>query len=168
MKKREATFLAAAAAFTLFTVPAVATDASSVTGVVVARGDFADPVDIKFKVTGGNREVIHAPNARETVMQTIVIGPDGHTGWHSHPGPVVVLVKSGELTLYSADDCTGRTYTMGQAFIDQGQGHAHIGRNLSAGVNTELWVTYFDVPPVPPPGVAFRIDAADPGNCAPF
>lgn len=163
MKKREATFLAAAAAFTLFTVPAVATPPSLVTGVVVARGDFADPVDVKFKITEGNQEVIHAPNARQTVMQSIVIEPGGHTGWHSHPGPVVVLVKSGELTLYSADDatCTGRTYSTGQAFIDQGQGHAHIGRNLSAGVNTELWVTYFDVPP----GGAFRINADDPGNC---
>jgi hypothetical protein len=28
-------------------------------------------------------------------------------------------------------------------------------------VDTELWVTYFDVPP----GGAFRLDAADPGNC---
>ena len=164
MKMRQATFLAAAAAFTLFTVPAVATPPAGVTGTVVARGDFADPVDIKFKVTEGSQEVIHAPNARQTVMQGIVIGPGGHTGWHSHPGPVVVLVKSGELTLYSdyAGTCTGQTYTMGQAFIDHGQGHVHLGLNSSPSVNTELWVTYFDVPP----GGAFRIDAADPGSCA--
>lgn len=164
MKKRKATFLAATASFTLFTGPAVATPPSGVSGMVVARGDFADPVDVKFKLTEGNQEVIHAPNARQTVMQAIVIVPGGHTGWHSHPGPVVVLVKSGELTLYSDDDatCTGRIYSTGQAFIDRGQGHVHLGRNPSPGVNTELWVTYFDVPP----GGAFRIDAADPGNCA--
>lgn len=164
MNSREATILAATAAFALITGPAAATPGSGVVGAVVARGDFADPVDIKFKVTEGNQEVIHAPNARQTVMQSIVIAPGGHTGWHSHPGPVVVLVKSGELTLYSADDasCQARTYTTGQAFIDQGQGHAHIAFNTSAGANTELWVTYFDVPP----GGAFRIDAPDPGNCA--
>ena len=163
MKKREATLLAATAAFTMFTGPAVATPPSGASGTVVARADFADPVDIKFKITGGDQEVIHAPNARQTVMQSIVITPGGHTGWHSHPGPVVVLVKSGELTLNSADDttCTGRTYSTGQAFIDHGQGHVHLGRNTGA-VNTELWVTYFDVPP----GGAFRIDADDPGICA--
>ena len=97
-------------------------------------------------------------------MQSIVISPGGHTGWHSHPGPVVVLVKSGELTLYSADDatCGAQTYTTGQAFIDHGQGHAHIAFNTSAGGNTELWVTYFDVPP----GGAFRLDAAASDSCA--
>ena len=96
-------------------------------------------------------------------MQQIVIGPAGHTGWHSHPGPAVVLVKAGELTLYSSDDptCTGRTYSAGQAFVDSGQGHVHIGRNLSQTQNTELLVTYFDVPQ----GGPFRIDAPNPGTC---
>jgi hypothetical protein len=75
----------------------------------------------------------------------------------------VVLIAQGELTLYSAEDpsCTGRTYSAGQAFIDRGQGHVHIGRASATG-NTVLWVTYFDVPP----GQGVRQDAADPGNCA--
>lgn len=97
------------------------------------------------------------------VVQQIVIGPGGHTGWHSHPGPVVVVIKTGALTFYSSEDptCTGRTYTAGQAFIDSGQGHIHIARNPSASENVELWATYFDVPP----GGAFRVDAGDPGTC---
>jgi quercetin dioxygenase-like cupin family protein len=134
-----------------------------VSATVVARAGFVDPVDIKFKVDGGQQEVIHVRDAQETVMQQIVIGPGGSTGWHSHPGPVVVLVKSGELTLYSSEDptCTGRTYAAGRAFIDSGQGHVHIARNLSATQNVELWVTYFDVPA----GGPFRLDAANPGNC---
>jgi hypothetical protein len=62
----------------------------------------------------------------------------------------------------AADDasCEGRTYEAGEAFVDAGQGHVHIGRNLS-GEDLELWATYFDVPP----GGAFRIDADDPGTC---
>lgn len=143
---------------------ALATPSSGiVSGTVMARASFVDPVDIKIKVDGGHEEVLHVSNARETVMQQIVIGPGGSTGWHSHPGPVVVLVKAGELTLYSGDDptCMGRTYSAGQAFIDAGQGHTHVGRNLNLAQNTELWVTYFDVPP----GQPFRIDAPNPGNC---
>ena len=68
-----------------------------------------------------------------------------------------VLVQKPEYTML------GRTYSTGQAFIDSGQGHVHIGRNLSQSQNLELVATYFDVPP----GGAFRIDAADPGNCGP-
>ena len=164
MTKRQLTFLLfVAAVSTALLGAAFATPPSGiVSGTVLARAAFADPVDIKFKV---HKEVINVRDAQETVVQQIVIGPGGHTGWHSHPGPVVVLVKAGELTLYDGDDstCTGRTYAAGQAFIDMGQGHVHIARNLSLSQNTELWVTYFDVPP----GKPFRIDAADPGNCGP-
>jgi quercetin dioxygenase-like cupin family protein len=132
-------------------------------GTVFARAAFADPTDIKFKIFGGRQEVILAPQARDTVMQQIVIAPGGHTGWHSHPGPVVVLVKAGALTFYDGDDpsCTARTYSAGQAFVDSGQGHVHIARNLSTTENLELWATYFDVPA----GGAFRLDRPDPGNC---
>ena len=79
------------------------------------------------------------------------------------PRTGVVVIKTGALTFYSSEDptCTGRTYTAGQAFIDSGQGHIHIARNLSASENVELWATYFDVPP----GGAFRVDAGDPGTC---
>jgi quercetin dioxygenase-like cupin family protein len=144
---------------------ALATPGSGVVSATVkARAAFADPTDIKLKVEGLGQEVIHAPDAQETVVQEIVIGPGGHTGWHSHPGPVVVLVKSGALTFYDGDDpgCTPRRYEAGQAFIDRGQGHVHIARNLSTTDNLELWATYFDVPP----GGAFRLDVPDPGNCA--
>ena len=87
--------------------------------------------------------------------------------WHSHPGPVVVLIASGRMSFYDGEDptCTARTYSTGQAFVDSGQGHVHIARN-EGSVPLELFVTYFDVTPgVPPPG-AFRIDAPDPGNCS--
>jgi quercetin dioxygenase-like cupin family protein len=143
---------------------AVATPPSNVvSSTVVARASFLDPVDIKFKIDGGSEEVIHASEAQDTVMQQIIIGPGGNTGWHSHPGPAVAMIRSGTFALYSSEDptCTPRIYQAGQAFIDRGQGHVHMGRNLSATENVEIWVTYFDVPP----GGAARLDAANPGNC---
>lgn len=129
---------------------------------VFARASFADPTDLKFKVKKQGQEVIQVNNARETVIQQVVIAPGGHTGWHSHPGPVVVLIKSGQMSFYDGEDptCTVRIYSAGEAFIDSGQGHVHIARNEGTE-NLELWATYFDVPP----GGAFRIDAAAPGNC---
>ena len=74
---------------------ALATQGAGVTATVVARGTFADPTDIKFKVDTLGQEVLHAPDAQDTVMQQIIIAPGGHTGWHSHPGPVVVVVTAG-------------------------------------------------------------------------
>jgi quercetin dioxygenase-like cupin family protein len=152
-----------AALLTVLAGTAQATPSSNiVSATVVARASFVDPVDAKFKIDEGRQEVLHAPELLETVMQQIVIGPGGSTGWHSHPGPVVVLIKAGSLTFYSSEDptCTPRTYSAGQAFIDPGQGHVHLARNLGSQ-NVELWATYFDVPV----GGPFRLDAANPGNC---
>ena len=141
-----------------------ATPGSGGSSMVMARADFQDAVDVKIKiVTETGEEVIHVADAQQTVVQRTVLAPGGHTGWHSHPGPAMVLVTAGALTLYSADDpsCAGRTYSAGQAFIDRGQGHVHIGRNLG-DTNTELWTTFLDVVPQSSP----RIDAADPGTCS--
>ncbi len=162
-KTRLAFLLLAVAITTALGEVVRATPGVGVVGTILARAGFVDPVDIKFKVQEGQRqEVIQVRGALDTVMQQIAIAPGGSTGWHSHPGPAVVLIKSGELTLYSSDDptCTGRSYVAGQAFVDSGQGHVHIARNLGQNP-TELWVTYFDVPP----GESVRIDAADPGTC---
>ncbi len=166
VKGRPLAAAATVAAFSAVAVAAVLTPPSGILSApILARASFADPTDVRFTIGGHIQEVINVNNAKETVIQQIVIGPGGNTGWHSHPGPVVVLVKSGQMNFYDSDDptCTARIYTAGQSFIDSGQGNVHIARN-EHGVNLELWATYFDVPP----GGAFRIDALNPGNCVGF
>ena len=69
----------------------------------------------------------------DVAVQQVTLAPGGSTGWHSHPGPAVVIVKSGSLTLYDGDDrrCQGTTYSAdpagpaGKVFIDEGRGHVH-------------------------------------------
>lgn len=164
MKRRTMFAAMVAAVGAALTAGVMATPGSGVlTAAVMARAAFADQTDLKFKISNGREEVIIAPRAKDTLMQQIVIAPGGNFGWHSHPGPVVVLVKAGALTFYDGEDptCTPRTYTAGQAFIDKGQGHVHLAKNLSTTDNLELWATYFDVPA----GGAIRIDRPDPGNC---
>jgi hypothetical protein len=43
--------------------------------------------------------------------------PGGTAGWHSHPGPSLILVVAGTVTNYLGDDpnCTPHTYTAGPA-----------------------------------------------------
>jgi len=164
-KGRPLVSAAIVAALSAVAVAAVLTPSSGILSApVFARASFADPTDIKFKITGQRgQEVIQVNNAQQTVVQQIVIAPGGSTGWHSHPGPVVVLIKSGQMSFYDGDDptCTARTYSAGEAFVDSGQGHVHIARN-EGSENLEVWAVYFDVPP----GGAFRIDAPSPGNCS--
>ena len=117
---------------------------------------------------GSKRDTIRLQRPSDVAVQQVTIAPGGTTGWHSHPGPAVVIVKSGSLTLYDGDDrrCRGTTYAadlaspVGKVFIDEGYGHVHIGRN-EGSTNTELYVTYLDVPV----GASPRIDVPDPGNC---
>ena len=132
--------------------PALSTPGSGVVGPVLGRGVLEGKERLKIR-----------SDASDVVVQQITIAPGGHTGWHSHPGPVVVLVTAGELTLYMADDrkCRPHGYSAGEAFIDHGRGNVHIARNEGAEP-VVLYATYLDVPV----GGAFRIDAADPGNCS--
>lgn len=122
-----------------------------IAAVVQARGTSSDKV-----MTRGNQPY-------DVVVQSISIAANGHTGWHSHPGMAIVVVKSGALTIYHGHDknCMPHVFTAGQVFIDPGYGKVHIGRNEGA-TTLELSVTYLDVPI----GEAFRTDAPDPGHCS--
>lgn len=88
------------------------------------------------------------------------IAPGGTFGWHSHPGPSIVVVKSGELTLYRGDDptCTPTVVPAGSGFVDDG-GDVHMVRN-EGSVETVVYVTS-----LVPKGAARRIDEPSPGNC---
>jgi quercetin dioxygenase-like cupin family protein len=133
---------------------AVATPGSGVLGApVLARGTLDGHFKIKLRDSSKSGDV---------AVQQVILAPGGSTGWHTHLGPAVVIVKSGSFTLYDGDDpsCTGSTYSAGNVFVDQGYGHVHIGRN-EGSTNTELYVTYLDVPA----GQPVRVDAPDPGNC---
>jgi quercetin dioxygenase-like cupin family protein len=119
-----------------------------VSAPILARGDFVDDVDIKVKLErDGHTVVSNAPSGGEVVVQEITIAPGGTTGWHSHPGPVVVVVKAGTLTYVrdSGGECIETPYPAGTAFVDSGQGHAHTAFNNGAD-NLVLIATYFDVP----------------------
>ena len=123
---------------------------------VHARGTHAELLNVHSKA--GVK--LKTKSSVDFVTQQLVFAPGGSTGWHSHPGPVLVTVKSGALTLIYANDptCAGRTYTAGQSFVDRGDEVVHVARNLGA-VPLEIWATYL-VPGAP--GTAFRIDEADP------
>jgi len=79
------------------------------------------------------------------------------------PRPALAVIKSATLTLFSDEtgSCTSHSYPAGKAFLEHWQGHVHLGVNLSATENVEVWVTYFDVTP----GGSVRTDESAPAAC---
>jgi quercetin dioxygenase-like cupin family protein len=135
-------------------------------GTILARGSFAEETDIKIKSTlGGEFRVMNVKDSEQVIVQEVTVEVGAETGWHSHHGPVVVVVKTGTMTLYQADDpsCTGETFTAGEAFVDPGQGNVHNARN-EGSVGVVLYATYFDVPP----GAGPAIPGTNPGTCTGF
>ena len=109
MAKRQLVFaVIVALAVAALTGAVLATPGSGTIGVVAARAAFADLVDLKFSIRDHHRgrDNIQVRNAGDTVMQQITFAPGGYSGWHSHSGPAVVLIKSGELTFHDGDDET--------------------------------------------------------------
>ena len=126
---------------------------------VQARGTIAERLNVH--TNAGIK--LQTKDALDVVTQQIVIAPGGTTGWHSHPGPVLVTIKSGAMTLVYADDatCQGRVYTAGQSFVDRGDEFVHTALNRGSG-NLEFWATYL----VPgEPGAPARLDAPASGTC---
>lgn len=96
----------------------------------------------------------------DLIQQRLTIQPGGFSGWHSHPGLVIVIVTAGTLTRYEAD-CSKTTYAPGQTFIEYGRDHAGFVRN-EGSTPAELVQTY-----VNPANADPRIDQPAPANCGP-
>ena len=129
---------------------------------VKARGTIAEELNVHSDA--GIK--LKTKAAVDIVTQSISIAPGGTTGWHGHPGPVFVTIKSGEMTIYYAgDECHGRTYGPGESFLDRGDATVHTARNEGA-VDLDFWATYL-VPTAPPGDSAapFRIDAPAQDDC---
>jgi len=145
---------------------------------VVGRGSLGT-FNVRCKADGHDRQVeshdntdgesrrdgycaqLKSKDNTDIVVANIAITPGGTSGWHSHPGPVLVVVKTGALTIYRGDDptCSPTLHPAGTAFTEEG-GVVHIARNEGA-VDATTVATFF-VPGSAPQ----RIDQALPGNCA--
>ncbi|MEA2282236.1 MAG: hypothetical protein QOK21_2843 [Solirubrobacteraceae bacterium] len=89
------------------------------------------------------------------------IAPGGTTGWHSHPGPSLILVVAGTVTNYMGDEpsCTGHTYAAGSGFIDPGGADVHMLRNEGSTQAETIAVQLL------PKDAARKIDKSEPDNC---
>jgi quercetin dioxygenase-like cupin family protein len=160
MKKRVAgTAILAGFALLAIVATAVATLGSGVTSTTLAQGNV-DDIGLNIK-TGDWKLKVDTKGASTLAVTENRVAPGGHFGWHSHPGPSLVIVKSGTSTFYRGDDpdCTPQVHSAGAAYVDPG-GVVHTARNESTTEELVLLVTR-----LMPAGAPPRIDEDDPGNC---
>lgn len=104
---------------------------------------------------------LQTKGATDVRIQRLVFEAGAFSGWHHHPGLIVVTVESGTLTLTHAD-CTSETYGPGLAagavFVEGGEAPVQA---TSAGGAT-AYVTYIAPRAVPP---VFRHED-DPPACS--
>jgi len=103
---------------------------------------------------------ISAKGATDVHVLENIIAPGGTFGWHSHPGPSLVIVRSGMLSIYHAPDCMveqfGPGSPLGSTFVDQGH-DLHIVRNNSTTEVADVYVVSFVAA-----GFTRRIDEPNP------
>jgi quercetin dioxygenase-like cupin family protein len=156
-------FLVAAS---LSSAPAFATPASGFTAVQQWKGVYP-ALNIN---TGSDRKYdkddkwdlkLMSKDVSDVYVTRNAIAPGGQSGWHTHPGPSLVTVAVGEVTVYEGDNplCTGKVYKAGEGSIDLGGGHLHLIKNESGAPAETVAVQFV------PQGATRRIDAPAPNNC---
>jgi quercetin dioxygenase-like cupin family protein len=137
----------------VFAGTALATPSSGFHSTILARGTTAGALEfnmgvIKFQ-TKGDIAIVAA---------TVNLDPHASSGWHSHPGVVLVTVATGTVTFYD-DHCVGIAHAAGTSFIESG-GDIGLARNESDAA-AQVYVTY--LAPAGTPNSGLRIDQANPG-----
>lgn len=87
-------------------------------------------------------------------VQKLVFAAGSYSGWHHHPGTVIVAVESGIVTLFDAN-CSSKSYgpgnPNGSVFVE-----GHVGANQAySAAGATVYVTYV-APNASPP--VFRIE----------
>jgi len=129
--------------------PSYATPPSGLTNIPLARGTDTSHGTIRLQV------------GTDIAMAQITVNPGGSSGWHSHPGGAIIIVKEGALTTYSAvgHRCRTTKYSAGQAFVER---PGEVDDVLNTG--STPYVLYVTFPNVPQGG-STRTDEPDPGTC---
>ena len=99
---------------------------------------------------------IESKGQSDVYVAHIQIAPGGSGGWHSHPGPSIISVKSGTATFYHASDPnTPIVYAAGSGFVED----ADVVHDVRNHGDTNLELVVLQIVPV---GAPRRIDQPAP------
>lgn len=157
MSKNQLAFsIAGLAAAGLISTPAIASPPSGIVIENIATGTLKgdnqqNSGEIKFQTKSD----------ASTLVQKLTFSPGSFSGWHHHPGIVIVTVKEGTIQLMHSD-CSVHEYgpgsSHGSVFVE-GEQRVHEARSGGTAVVYATYVAPAASPPV------FRIEN-DPPMCA--
>ena len=154
--KRLGPIVVISALITLLAGAALATPSTTdFVGKLLARASFgqlhAQHSGVKVDSTQGKADV---------AVYKVTIGPGGSSGWHHHPGVVLISVKSGAVTFYN-HQCDKTTYKAGKGLVES-HNKPLLVRNHGKG-DAVLYVTF--IVPSSTTEAGLRIDDPRPKGC---
>lgn len=136
---------------------AFATAPTGLTTVLLGRSTYGRGLDVKH-----NHVVVQKTRgSADFATLQITLAPGGSSGWHHHPGVVLVSVVSGSVRFYDTD-CTYQTYDAGDAFVEASD-QAGLAKNIGS-VDAALYATFIVPTSTAPTGL--RIEDPQPAGCA--
>jgi hypothetical protein len=148
----------------------LATQSQAFSSTTLAKATFGE-IDSHVVAEPGWQEKIKTHGDSDLYVQQNTWDPSAcdnkcvpSSGWHTHPGPSLVVVTQGTVTVYDGDDpaCTPHSYSANgtNGFVDIGGGAVHIIRDESGAVAKTTVVQLI------PAGAQRRLDVTPaPGNC---
>lgn len=120
-------FIAAAFAAAAASAAALATPPVGVLfNRILSFGAIEEPIDrslVRLGLDGLEWKLkLRTRGASDVYMQEVAFAPGGHSGWHTHPGLLVLTVVSGELSLFDAH-CNIKVMEPGEVFIEDDSVH---------------------------------------------
>lgn len=133
MRSSSAAAVLAIAAAGIFATAAAASPGSGTTPENFTTGTLPDSVHFN-----SDRVKFQTKDATLVRVQRLTFAPGAYTGWHHHPGVVVVAVESGSLTITHSNCSDSTTYSAGDVFVE-GSDESHEARSPEGAV---IYVTY--------------------------
>jgi hypothetical protein len=150
MRKHLLVLLALSALSAIAVGVAWATMGSGVTATPLARGAGGE---FRIKDEGFR---LRAKESTDVALVNVKLGPNGYTGWHGHVSQSLVVVKTGQITMYQparrgwshrGPRCEVSVHNAGTTFVHPGSAHNFVNTARAADgvtpVETEIYIVYF-------------------------
>ncbi len=104
---------------------------------LLAQGGTTHDVGEHVEV-GGWRVNLETQGPSDFYFQDLRLGPGGRSGWHTHPGLLMITVKEGNVDWYD-QRCAKSSFAAGQSFTESSEAHEVV--NPGPGI-TRLVIGY--------------------------
>ena len=123
---------------------------------IPAPGTLAGATSLDVQSVSSFTRAINQTHGTNAVLQHLRFTPGQSTGWHTHPGPNIVMVVQGSLTVID-EHCVETQYGPGQGLAT--------GLDVHEGIAGPEGADFYSVYFLPENADVLRVDAAPPG-CA--